>query len=283
MTHSKMVKNKKPPVYLVMTHPRCGSSYLCHLLSKHPDVFDYHESLMLNHSFGYPGTKEIVKTHFKGFNDYSTSHNKISKIPVDHLFNDTFWPDGKYVVGCKMFWELRHHGSKKDSIETSYYWMRNFIYIVDNYKDRLKIIYLNRSHSLRQYLSLKYALKHDNWNFLSTMNKEDKIKFDKKDFLNFLQSPLCSGHQKKFMVSTLKGLSSITIDYTDILGKDKAQKTVDKICNFLELRPRKINFNKTKFKKQHGNDLFNLVSNPEVMKVFLQSDKKYKKFITDEH
>lgn len=274
-------KKSKFPVYLVITYPRCGSSYLCHLLSQHPKILDYHETLMFNHSFGYPGTKEIIKTHFKD-NNYSISYNKIAKIPVEQLFNDTFWPDDKYVVGCKMFWELRHHGSINNSRLTAYYWIRNFIYILSNYQDRLKIIYLNRSHKLRQYLSFKYAMGYDNWNYLSGVRTEKKIRFDQEDFINFLKSPICSGYKPKFMEILLSGLPNISFDYTDILGKEKTLKTIDKVYKFLGLKPIKLNFGKLKFKKQHNDKLLNLVSNPEEMKSFLKSNEKYKKFLSDE-
>lgn len=275
-------KNRKLPVYLVMTYPRCGSSYLCHLLSQHPKILDYHESLMLNHSFGYLGTKEDIKTHFKGNNDYSVGYNKIARIPVEQLFNDTFWPDGKYVVGCKMFWELRHHGPINSARLTAYYWIRNFIYIVSNYRDRLKIIYLNRNHKLRQYLSLKYAMRYDNWNSLSSIKAEKKTRFDQKDFIIFLKSPICSGYKPKFMEILLSGLPSISIDYKDLLGKEKTLKTINKVYKFLELKSIKLNFSKLKFKKQHNDKLFNLVSNLEEMKSFLESNEEYKKFISDE-
>jgi len=275
-------KNRKLPIYLVITYPRCGSSYLCYLLSRHLKILDYHESLMLNHSFGYPGTKEIIKTHFKGNNNYSISYNKIAKIPVEQLFNDTFWPDGKYVVGCKMFWELRHHGPINSARLTAYYWIRNFIYIVSNYRDRLRIIYLNRNHKLRQYLSFKYAMQYGNWNYLSNIKPEKKIKFDQEDFINFLKSPICSGYKPKFIEILLSGLPSIPLDYTDILGKERTLTTINKVYKFLGLKPIKLNFDKLKFKKQHNDKLFNLVSNPEEMKSFLKSNEKYKKFIFDE-
>lgn len=275
-------ENEKLPVYLVMTHPRCGSSYLCHLLSLHPNILDYHESLMLNHSFGYPGTMEIIKTHFKGINDYSVGFNEISKIPVEGLFSDTFWPEGKHVTGCKMFWELRHHGSQKDTFTTAHYWMRNFLYITDKYRDRLKVIYLNRSHSLRQYLSFQYALKNDHWNSLRETKKENRIKFIQEDFVSFLNSHLCSGNRPKFMEVILKNIPSITVDYSGILRRDKMLKTINEIYGFLGLDDVEVNFNEVQFKKQHDTGLFNLVTNPDEMKSFLQSNQKYKKFIIDE-
>lgn len=276
------MKIKKAPIYLVMTYPRCGSSYLCSLLSQHPNILDYHESLMLNHSFNYPGTKELIKTHFKGMNKYSISYNEIAKIPADKLFHDTFFPDGKFIVGCKMFWELHHHGSVNSAKITAHYWMRNFIYILNNYQDRLKIIYLYRNHILRQYLSYQYAMSYDNWNSLSHIRAEKKIFFNKEDFISFSKLPFCSGRKLKFMEILLSGLPNISLDYVDILGEEKAQETIIKLYKFLGLKPITLDIGKVKFKKQHKNKLFDLVSNPKEMQSFLESHKKYKKLLHDE-
>ena len=123
---------------------------------------------------------------------------------------------------------------------------------------------------------------YDNWNYLSGIRTEKKIRFDKEVFINFLKSPICSGYKPKFMEIILAGLPSISIDYKDLLGKEKTLKTINKVYKFLGLKPIKLNFSKLKFKKQHNDRLFNLVSNPEEMKSFLESNEKYKKFLSDE-
>ena len=229
---------------------------------------------MLNHSFDYPSNKNIFKTHFKGLNNYSNfSSDKISDIPADLLFSDTFWPDKKYTVGCKMFWGLRYHGTLESDMEATYYWLRNFLYIIKNYRHGLKIIFLDRKNILQQYLSLKLATDSNRWSTLTPPNKEeDIIKFISKDFVNYLASQISSLYKPTFIKTLINGLPNIHIDYADLSSPEKAVKTLDKIFCFLEVDNININCRSVKYKKLHSLHPVEMVTNPDVLVSFLQKN-----------
>lgn len=259
--------------YIIMSSPRSGSTYLSNLISLHPEIRDYHETLMLDHSFSYPSNTNIMTSMFKGLNDYNVPFDKIRDIPADLLFRDTFWFDDNITVGCKMFWGLRHHGSQESDRNTTYYWLRNFLYIINNFHYKLKIIYLDRKNVLRQYLSLQSALNFNKWDTLSKpLVKNVKIKFIANDFLNYLNSSYSSLHKPEFIKSLLSGLPEIHIDYSDISSSDKCSETMSKIYDFLEVDNTKIDFSKSRFNKLHKVHATGMVSNPVEMVNFLNSN-----------
>ena len=209
--------------FIILCHPRSGSTFLHSCLNNHPNII----------SFG-----ELLR-------EKSTNRKKRDLSLSFYLDNYVFTkhPSSVKAVGFKFLYNEKYHESSFKPI------------IFDN--KNLKIIFLYRKDILRSYTSLVIAYAQCYWTKTThKMHKSGKkISINPDLFIEYRES---LKKEFNFYSEYIKNYQSYTVCYEDLVAKDG--KALAEILKFLGAKQKKLH---TLFQKQNPEDLSELIENYE--------------------
>ncbi len=157
-------------------------------------------------------------------------------------------------------------------IQTAINNKKNFLYHL--VEDGYKIIYLERSNSLLQALSVLYAMRRNVWHYKNEAKVKDfKMRLDPETLADtVLDFEIFKDQEKKL----LEHIPYLYINYEEELNKaNNLPATIDKLSNYLELP---FSTPTIGLKKVTPVQLSNYVSNYREITSFIKSEKHLKQF-----
>lgn len=222
---------------LLLGTARVGSTLLQSYLNKHPEI--YCEG-------------EIYNTdHLKMYGKADKLKAQMNDDAIKFLATYGYPKHSKKIkyAGFKLFYS--HFKTEK----TKAIWR----YLIQN--KEIKIIHIKRRNLLRNFLSLKIAVKTNEWrSFNENSNSENKkTELTKEDCLYEFESQYNTTRQ---IEQKFKNHKIIEVYYSDLVNKK--QETMNRIFNFLDTEP--IFLPDPVLKKQNPERLSELILNFESLK-----------------
>lgn len=234
----KIEGNDKYTKFIILTRSRTGSTLLIDCLDQERSVVAKGELLK------YTNNKELFK--------------KIKKIYCNY-------PDFIKCVGFKIFYYHPEHDHTKD------------VWRLLNGIEGLKIIHLKRKNVLRIILSSEIAHNMKAW-IAAHSDSKDNINTKKVSLAPqyVLEKILQTKTWEEDIPKKLAGKEIINVYYEDIIRGNS--KGMDKVCNFLGIKPLKL---KTVLKKQNPEKTSNLISNYDELKEYFRNTEWETLFVED--
>ncbi len=217
------------PKFVVISHPRSGSTLLTKLLNSHPNIHMLGEIL---NSIPRNTQPELRFPYY-----IERTLDPVSNI--ERQMNNPKQPNTTSIGSKLLFFQLEDKTIIENLIEKGY-----------------KIIYLMRHNLLDRYISSINA--RNNQTYFSNPNYkiEDKVEFQPNKFKNFIDSTLELNNE-----FNIKSDSIYHISYTDLVTKK--DKKMNEIFNFLGLKEYTTS---TKMRKQNTKEYSQSISNYETYK-----------------
>ena len=245
--------------YIILTFPRTGSNHLVSYLRSHNQIISFAELFQ----------RSQVWFNYDGYPRYN-SETLISyrnKNVVDFLNNMIFRKFAQEIsaVGFKLFYDQPAHIPGGEII----------LNYLKNLKD-LKIIHLKRKNVFRAYVSLKVALKTNEWVVYGKTNSKLPNSEINPTYENCLFFFKFVKENMKFYESFFKDSHHLEIFYEDLVGNPKI--ALSKIQEFLNVEQFDL---KSLCKKQASASLPSYVSNFfELKKMF--SGTEFEQYFEEE-
>ncbi len=206
--------------FLIVGHPRSGSTHLMSLLQSHPEIVCMHELLKLD------GGKSLFERYHLG-NRKALLKQREEDI-ITFLNHAIFCkhPKGIHAVGFKALYPF----PREHEAERSY---RNNAWSYLAQKKELKVIFLNRN-LLRSYLSWAIAMQTNVWRVYQNSPKKATptlLKVNIDHMLNYIRNAI---NREREIRSQLRSLRKIEVDYDEL--SQYPDSTLQKITGFLGVK-----------------------------------------------
>lgn len=236
------MNNDKNNFFVIISPPRCMSTYLRGLIDSHPDVICHNEI------FHQDGTSLFLRQSDKNHYLFDTAwRDTYPSLFVEQMLAETSnqFPQAKWI-GCKIL--LTH--SQMHHLDALL-------------KLKPRVIILTRNNKLAWYSSMKISLETHVWVTYKYKISQHKVFFDAKEFKEWNQA------QTQFEKDARLKLAEYHIDYMELDYDELAENSSTKrILTFLNLADRKLS---AKTVEQNSIHVLKRFHNPEDVAAFVAS------------
>lgn len=188
--------------FIILGHPRSGSTLLHTLLNSHPRIYSRGEWLGLDYD------QRLAKGDVQ-IDDYLQEGLRALRYPVK-------------AMGFKFFYEYERQE-----------WGRGAFQLLSEWP-QLKVIHLKRQNLLQQYISLKIAKKTQKWSAISSASKlpakERKIVIDANDLFRYLEA---LENWEATYLPLFQHSPILEVTYEELVNEQK--RVLQEVVGFLEL------------------------------------------------
>lgn len=235
--------------FIVYGIPRVGSNYFISKLNQHPEIICHYEIFHKNEIY-YGFEDKNIKVN--------TTWDLKERDQAPYKFLNFIWENNykNKAVGYNIF------PNQNDKI------------VEESAKDtNIKKIILKRKDILKNFISLKIAMKTQVWSSKDTQNKpvvkDKRIIFDKNEFKKYVfnMNKFYSNLENNI---ALNGDDYLVIYYEDFIANK--QETLQKVFNYLDIQEVDLFTKEEKFTKQNSDSLEDLILNYQDLTDFLEKE-----------
>ncbi len=203
-------RKQRQNLFVIMSPPRCRSSYVDNLLRSHPDVVCHSELFFKDHPILHlPGLPETDSLHDVKWRD----KNAVDYIKRMLAKSQEYAPDAR-TTGCKLILYPYQMNKGLDALLSF----------------NPRVIFLTRENELAWYSSLKISLETGIWYTKKSLESQHKTTFDINEFSYHTEG------RKLYYDYVLTKLQMHKIRYLQVEYESLSRAaTIDEILSFLNL------------------------------------------------